>query len=133
MDWIYNYLKGFYPDPSRPVGWNNLTFPNAAMPNPLWELQGTQAHVEPAHTEKAAEHAGHDPACSPAALKLVKTGLRTPQQYDADISALTSFLEYAGEPAIIKREAYGVWVLFYLCLLTFLLWLLKNEYWKDVH
>ena len=33
VDWIYNYLKGFYPDPSRPIGWNNLTFPNASMPN----------------------------------------------------------------------------------------------------
>src|ERR1700709_2527124 len=37
--WIYNYLKSFYLDPSRPVGWNNTVFPNASMPNVLWELQ----------------------------------------------------------------------------------------------
>ena len=41
-DWIYTYLKSFYLDESRPVGWNNKLFPNASMPNPLWELQGLQ-------------------------------------------------------------------------------------------
>ena len=34
-DWIYTYLKSFYLDESRPVGWNNTLFPNASMPNPL--------------------------------------------------------------------------------------------------
>jgi len=48
-DWIYSYLKSFYLDPSRPVGWNNTVFPGASMPNVLWELQGTQvAHYAPA-------------------------------------------------------------------------------------
>jgi ubiquinol-cytochrome c reductase cytochrome c1 subunit len=28
-DWIYHYLKSFYLDPTRPVGWNNTVFPNA--------------------------------------------------------------------------------------------------------
>jgi ubiquinol-cytochrome c reductase cytochrome c1 subunit len=32
-DWIYNYLKSFYLDESRPVGWNNTVFPNASMPS----------------------------------------------------------------------------------------------------
>ncbi len=41
-DWIYSYLKSFYVDESRPLGWNNAVFPNASMPNPLWELQGMQ-------------------------------------------------------------------------------------------
>src|SRR5687768_15885859 len=34
-DWIYTYLKSFYLDESRPLGWNNKLFPNASMPNPL--------------------------------------------------------------------------------------------------
>ncbi|HET7301451.1 MAG TPA: cytochrome c1, partial [Oleiagrimonas sp.] len=41
-DWVYSYLNSFYLDPSRPVGWNNTVFPNASMPNVLWELQGLQ-------------------------------------------------------------------------------------------
>jgi len=27
----------------------------------------------------------------------------------------------------------GVWVVLYLAAFTFLAWLLKHEYWKDVH
>lgn len=134
VDWIYNYLKGFYPDPSRPIGWNNVTFPNASMPNPLWELQGLQEHiVHEANAVGAAGGVHGDAACSPAALSLKTAGVRSPQQYDEDIQALTSFLEYVGEPAITQRESMGVWVLLYLAGLTLLLWLLKNEFWKDVH
>jgi ubiquinol-cytochrome c reductase cytochrome c1 subunit len=132
VNWIYNYLKGFYPDPSRPVGWNNVTFPNASMPNPLWELQGVQSHKPPVAKPEAAGH-GQDAACSPAALVVDKPGSRSAQDFDDDMQALTSFLEYVGEPAIMQRESIGVWVLLYLAGLTFLLWLLKNEFWKDVH
>jgi cytochrome c1 len=38
-DWIYNYLRTFYVDESRPLGVNNKVFPNVAMPHAL-ELQG---------------------------------------------------------------------------------------------
>jgi ubiquinol-cytochrome c reductase cytochrome c1 subunit len=41
-DWIYSYLRTFYVDDSRELGWNNLVYPNAAMPHVLWELQGIQ-------------------------------------------------------------------------------------------
>ena len=44
-DWVYTYLKSFYVDESRPIGWNNKLFPNVWMPNPLWELQGIQADI----------------------------------------------------------------------------------------
>ena len=30
-DWIYTYLRTFYIDESRELGWNNLVYPNAAM------------------------------------------------------------------------------------------------------
>src|SRR5690606_41005443 len=36
-DWISAYLHSFYLDETRPVGWNNTVFPNASMPNVLWE------------------------------------------------------------------------------------------------
>ena len=51
-DWIYTYLKSFYLDESRPLGWNNKLFPNASMPNPLWEMQGLQ-HAEYGEPDKA--------------------------------------------------------------------------------
>ena len=41
-EWLYNYLKTFYIDESRPFGVNNKVFPNVGMPNVLAELQGVQ-------------------------------------------------------------------------------------------
>ena len=40
-EWLYNYLLGFYKDEKTPSGWNNLIFPNVAMPHVLGELSGT--------------------------------------------------------------------------------------------
>ena len=33
----------------------------------------------------------------------------------------------------LKRQSLGVWVVLFLALLAFLAYLLKNEYWTDVH
>ena len=67
-DWIYTYLKSFYLDESRPLGWNNKLFPNASMPNPFWELQGLQ-HAEygkpSGHWRTPCRIAEADPAGSP--------------------------------------------------------------------
>jgi ubiquinol-cytochrome c reductase cytochrome c1 subunit len=46
---------------------------------------------------------------------------------------LVTFLEYLGEPAEIKRKNIGVWVLLFLALFTMVAYLLKAEYWRDVH
>jgi ubiquinol-cytochrome c reductase cytochrome c1 subunit len=124
-DWIYNYLKSFYLDPSRPLGWNNTVFANVSMPNPLWQLQGQQIGVvRPAS-------AGHDAGIEK--LELKTPGTQTPEQFDRTVRDITAFLQYAGEPAALKREAMGVWVLLYLAFFTLIAWLLKHEFWKDVH
>ena len=124
-DWIYTYLKSFYLDESRPLGWNNTLFPNASMPNPLWEMQGLQ------HAEFGAPDAtGERPV---EGLKIAQPGTQTGEQFDQTVRDITTFLEYAGEPAALKRQGLGVWVVLFLVFLTFLAWLLKNEYWRDVH
>src|SRR6476620_7645706 len=41
-DWIYTYLKSFYLDESRPVGWNNTLSPNASTANPQWHMKCMQ-------------------------------------------------------------------------------------------
>jgi ubiquinol-cytochrome c reductase cytochrome c1 subunit len=124
-DWIYTYLKSFYLDPSRPTGWNNTVFPSVSMPNVLWELQGTQRAVmapakagEESHVEK---------------LEQASAGKLSPAQFDEAARDLTAFLDYAGEPAKLQREAMGAWVVLFLAFFTFLAYLLKHEYWKDVH
>jgi len=122
-DWIYHYLKSFYLDPSRPVGWNNTVFPNVSMPNPLWELQGLQVAVKKGEGSEA---------------EIKKLEIKTPgrvseAQYDEAVRDITAFLTYAGEPAALKRTSMGVWVLLYLAFFTFIAYLLKLEFWKDVH
>ncbi|WP_433851135.1 cytochrome c1 [Stenotrophomonas nitritireducens] len=124
-DWVYTYLKSFYLDETRPLGWNNKLFPNASMPNPLWELQGLQ-HAEFGEPDAAGER-------HPERLVVTSPGRVTPQEFDQTVRDITNFLEYAGEPAVLKRQSMGVWVVLFLALLSFLAYLLKNEYWKDVH
>ena len=123
-NWISAYLKSFYLDETRPVGWNNTVFPNASMPNVLWEMQGLQ------HAEYGAEKNGERPV---EKLVLAQPGSQTPAQFDQTVRDITTFLEYAGEPAALKRQAIGVWVVLFLAFFTFLAWLLKKEYWRDVH
>jgi ubiquinol-cytochrome c reductase cytochrome c1 subunit len=125
-DWIYTYLKSFYLDSSRPLGWNNTLFPNASMPNPLWELQGLQ---QPEYGA-ADKTTGDKPV---VALKLAQPGRQNLVEFDRTVRDISNFLEYAGEPAALKRQSMGVWVILFLALLTFLAYLVKKEYWKDVH
>ncbi|MDQ6646755.1 MAG: cytochrome c1 [Pseudomonadota bacterium] len=124
-DWVYTYLNSFYLDPHSPVGWNNTALPNAAMPFPLWELQGTQTAV------MKDVKAGEDPSIEK--LVLSHPGSMTPAQYQQATRDLTSFLQYASEPAALQRHRYGIWVLLFLGIFILLAAMLKKEYWKDVH
>ena len=124
-DWIYTYLKSFYLDESRPLGWNNQLFPNASMPNPLWELQGLQ-HAEFGEPDETGTR-------HPERLVVSGPGRLSAVEFDQTVRDITNFLEYAGEPAALKRQSLGVWVILFLALLSFLAYLLKNEYWTDVH
>lgn len=121
-DWVNAYLNSFYVDPSRPVGWNNSVFPNASMPFPMWELQGVQTAVKKPGSEDEIEK-----------LELSSPGKMTPEQYRQATRDLTSFLEYVSEPAALQRQKYGIWVLLFLAGFSLLAYMLKKEYWKDVH
>ncbi|MBK8283959.1 MAG: cytochrome c1 [Ahniella sp.] len=123
-DWIYTYLKSFYVDPARPLGWNNKLFPNASMPNPLWELQGIQV-------AEMGKDANGQPIVTH--LQMSSPGTLSAEEYDRVARDLSNFLEYAAEPAALKRQAIGAYVVLFLAFLTFMAWMLKTEYWRDVH
>lgn len=129
-DWIYSYLKAFYVDPSRPLGWNNTVFPAASMPNVLWERQGIQT-LAAGHADEG-EHGGHGMRLEDQ-FELASPGNRSAAEFDQDARDITNFLTYVGEPAALDRERYGVWVFLYLVVLTGVLYVLKHEYWRDVH
>lgn len=119
-DWTYTFLKSFYADDSRPSGWNNSLLVGASMPHVLWDLQGVQHAVRDAdgHIEK---------------LELVSPGRQSPGEYDRTVRDITNFLNYVGEPSGPQRRALGVWVILFLAVFSVLTWLLKQEYWRDVH
>lgn len=112
--WLYQYLRSFYIDPSRPWGVNNLAFPDVAMPHVLLNLQGEQILT------------------SEGELKLVKAGSMTAEQYDATIADLVNFLCYISEPVQSQRREIGAWVLVFVGIFVVFSYLLKREYWKDV-
>ena len=119
------YLKSFYLDPT-PAG--------------RLEQHGVPERVD---AERAVGTAGHTTRgdvvgqarrrTAHPRLEQASPGKLSAAQYDDVARDLATFLDYAGEPAKLKREAMGVWVVLYLAFFTFIAWLLKHEYWKDVH
>jgi len=126
VDWLYTYMRSFYRDPAGVTGWNNLAFPNVAMPHVLWQLQGTQVLKS-----EIEDRGGHE--VEHRKLVLQSPGILSPLEYDKLARDLVNYLSYMGEPAKARRVQIGIVVLFFLSLLLVLSWLLKTEYWKDVH
>ena len=125
-DWLYTYLRTFYADESRPSGMNNTTFPDVGMPHVLWELQGIKKPVY-----AAEEHAGAPKHIE--GFETVQAGSMTEEEYDAFVADLVNFMVYVAEPVQVERRELGVYVLIYLAIFFVFAYLLKKEYWKDVH
>jgi ubiquinol-cytochrome c reductase cytochrome c1 subunit len=126
-DWLYTYFKTFYVDESRPFGVNNLAFRDVGMPHVLWQLQGMQRLAEQDQDDKGH----HSPSYSD--LELMTPGTQTEEEYDQTVRDLVNFLVYVGEPIKLKRAKIGVWVMLYLFVFMIVAYLLKKEYWRDVH
>jgi len=126
-DYVYTYLRTYYRDPEKPIGWNNLAFPNVGMPHALWELQGER------QPEFATEKShGHDVKVFKG-WKQVSPGAMTPLQYDQSVADLVGFLQWMAEPTQNSRVRVGVWVLIFLALFTVIAWRLNAAYWKDIN
>jgi ubiquinol-cytochrome c reductase cytochrome c1 subunit len=125
-DYLYTYLRTYYPDDTKGTGWNNLAFPNVGMPHVLWQLQGSRQPVY----ETKEEH-GH-PVKMFKGWEQLTPGTMTPLQYDEAVGDLVSFLQWMGEPAQNTRTRIGVGVLLFLSVLTVFTWRLNAAYWKDI-
>ncbi len=122
-DWLYSYLKGFYSDPGKPTGVNNAVFKDVAMPNVFWQQQGTQVAVM-----KNVD--GQEVVTD---LQLAEPGQLSPKEFDKLVNDLVNFLVYVGEPIQLERQQMGKYALFFIFMFIALAYLLKKEYWKDVH
>ena len=56
-----------------------------------------------------------------------------PEDYDSLVRDIVNFLVYVGEPVKLVRYNIGIFVLLFTGLFTILAYLLKKEYWKDIH
>lgn len=130
-DYLYTYLTGFYPDDATVTGWNNVAFPNAAMPHVMYAEQGLQVPVSHSGGGGAGEAGAHGDEV--IQFELVQAGNMTPAEFDNRMTDLVNFLVYLAEPAKLKRYGIGIWVTLFLLVLLGLTYLLKKEYWKDVH
>lgn len=126
-DWLYTYLRSFYRDNERPTGWNNVVFENVGMPHVLYELQGEQI------AKVSEKDDGHGGKIKEISLELAKPGKLSKEEYDKASADLVSYLVWMGEPMAEKRKNIGTAVIAFLGLLFVLSYLLKKNYWKDVH
>ncbi len=131
-DWLYTYLRTFYVDPKKPWGMNNTVFPDVGMPNVLQALQGTQVAIYKTVTVQDDKGQPYEKQVIDH-LELTKAGSMSEKEYDQAVTDLVNFLEYVGEPHKLKRERLGGWVLLFLVVFTLFAYLLKREYWKDIH
>jgi ubiquinol-cytochrome c reductase cytochrome c1 subunit len=127
-DYVYSFLKGFYSDSGRLWGVNNQVLQNVAMPHVLQSLQGVQEPI----FENEADGRGNARMVLKG-LKLKTSGSMRPAEYDAFARDIANFLDYAAEPVKAERQALGIWVMAFLLVFFALAYLLKKEYWKDVH
>jgi ubiquinol-cytochrome c reductase cytochrome c1 subunit len=126
-NWLYTYLNSFYLDPARPMGVNNALFKNVGMPHVLWELQGLRSM----HTSKVKDSHGHE--VEKVTYEQVTEGKMSEAEYRKATNDLVNFLVYLGEPVKLERQRIGILVMFFLVIFFIFSYLLKKEYWKDVH
>ena len=122
-DWLYSYLKSYYIDPKSPRGVNNLIFKDTAMPNQLWQLQGDQ-YAEIKKNIWGDEYTN---------LLIKEPGTLSGGEFEIFINDLVNFLVYVGEPVQLERQRIGKYVLFFILMFIVLAYLLKKEYWKNIH
>ena len=123
-DWIYTYMRSFYRDEKAPSGWNNVVFPNVSMPHVLWSWQGTNRAQFTTDDSGVRHFEG---------FEVVTPGSMSAKEFDKNMRDLTAFMVYLGEPARLVRFQLGVYVLIFLAFFLVFAYLLKKNYWKDVH
>jgi ubiquinol-cytochrome c reductase cytochrome c1 subunit len=122
-DYLFRYLTTFFVDPTRTTGANNLQLAATAMPDVLSTLEGVKVAVF--RTENRQQVFDHFVQVAPGSLSRA--------EYLGTVRDIVNFLDYVGEPAQVQRRSLGVKVVLFLLAFTALTYLLKREYWKNIH
>jgi ubiquinol-cytochrome c reductase cytochrome c1 subunit len=159
-DYVYTLLRSFYRDRSTLTGWNNVVYPNIAMPNILWQRQGpraatiTRSEMEPvaAADGKSAptmqpvrmtsvfdadgyvrsEKAPADKAGDEELVSFAPADPKAAAAFDGDVADLVAYLNWMSEPNALSRYRIGVWVMGFLVIFVLVARWLNKVYWRDI-
>lgn len=123
-DWLYTYLLSFYQDPAKPLGANNLVFKDVGMPHVLWEMQGIQT------LKHETDEEGHE---TTKLSYVEEEDAEKAEAFRQDMTDLVNFLEYVGEPAKLQRLQLGWKVILFLFFFLIVAYIMKREFWRDIH
>lgn len=160
-DYIYTLLRGFYRDRSTLTGWNNVVYPNIAMPNIFWEQQGPR---ETTLTRVEYQEVAPADGKGPPRERLVQTisqfdtagdvvvhqteldhgepgiayGFKPvdpagAQAVDSEVADLVAFLNWMSEPTAQTRRRIGVWAIGFLVIFIGVGRWLYAAFWRDIH
>jgi ubiquinol-cytochrome c reductase cytochrome c1 subunit len=154
-DYIYTYLRTYYRDASTLTGWNNLAYPNVAMPHVMWDRQPARELTTTLVHEVGGEKGKvWEKVVTKFDVNGQKTEVKEPlkdfrghgsfaaswsggdakalAQYDDDVADLVGFLHWMTDPSAAKRRSMGVWVLVFIGLFGVFAWWLNSVYWRSV-
>jgi len=128
INYVFNFLQGFYIQSESPTGVDNILLPGTSMPNVLWELQGYRRAIFQEHHSEDGE--GTELVFE--RFEAVTEGSMSDEDFQTFVRDTVNFLDYMSEPSQLKRQAIGIWVLMFLAVFLVLSVMLKKEIWKDV-
>lgn len=128
IDWVYNYLLGFYPDNKRPFGVNNSLVKNTIMPDPLAMLRSTP-------TYRLGSKINDNLLLN--TTNNLNQALINPNNHEffelkEVVTDLVNFLAYTAEPTRSERQSLGVKVCGFLLFFSCLVYFLKKQIWKNI-
>ncbi|HEX7387205.1 MAG TPA: cytochrome c1 [Castellaniella sp.] len=156
VDYIYTYLRSFYRDTNKKTGWNNVVFPNVAMPNVLWQMEGprtytsidihevsdakgnthwmrsTTTYDQDGFSSTKDENLPNYTGDSSTTGHFDSADPKTYAQFESNVADISNFLGWMAEPAQLERKQIGVWVMLFLFLFMFVAIRLNGAYWKHV-
>ena len=102
------------------------------MPHVLENFQGVQID-----TCLNSESDARDPLSGEKICGLMvdpdRKGSLSPSEFDQMVYDIVNFLSYSAEPMKADRERIGLYVFLFLFIFLIFAYLLKKEYWRDVH
>lgn len=160
-DWIYTYLRAYYRDATRPIGWNNAVFANVGMPHVFFQLQGSRGAIIEDIKEVKNEQTGKAEGFTKTTVTFTESGARSERTekmpadfhghaeskitlgrpvggtmdqvaFDDMVGDLVAYISFMSDPTAQTRTRLGVWVLLFLALMFVFVWRLNAAYWKDI-